>query len=462
MESITGEKKIEMNLANLVSEMSFAMLPSILTVNPYNPDDLVTKKGLYIYDKMKDDDTIKIGLLVKKTIMLAGTFDIEPASSSDKDKEICDFVKYCLFERLNMPFSKVLEQMLTAMDYGYSVTEKVFDYITGNPLYNGKMGIKKLLTRPPHGIDFKTDEWGNILYLRQYQYSSYSKDLPVDKFIIHSYQKEFDNSYGTSDLRAVYRPWWCKDIVLKFLAIHLERYGMPLLIAYYTGVLTADEKTDVGNLLKYLQTGSGFRLPEGKIRIDKHEFPAPAGYDSALDRYDKMMTRGLLMPDQLGFNNTQLIVPLVKLNYAGVNKFPKFKQIPIQQDDLEKLAGIYATMTSSGYISPQNKKDLKYIRTKFDLPVDEEPQQPTKLNFAMDKNETQKDFINAEKELEKLIHDNLNALSLKDYEDLFNAFQNKDFEKMKEIINKNALGEIDALLENMFNKRYYMGASGNY
>ena len=245
--------KIKLEASDVLNEMAFTILPTQLMINPYNPDDLIQKKGLYIYDKMKDDEIVKIALLVKKTIMLSNNILIEPTSQDSIDLKIAEFINYNLFTRLKTPFNRRLETMLTALDYGYSISEIMFEYINNHKDYKGLIGINDLKTRPPHGFTFKTDACGDLLCLKQFQGQGvYANDLPASKFIIHTFDKQFDNLYGNADLRAIYRPWWIKDVTLKFYAIHLERYGTPLLIAYYTGQLTPEEETDLKAILKYL------------------------------------------------------------------------------------------------------------------------------------------------------------------------------------------------------------------
>jgi len=494
-------EKIYLSKDDVLNEMSFNVLPTQLSINPYNPDDLIMKKGLYTYDKMKDDEAVKVALLLKKTLMLANTVSLEPASNDRVDIEIKDFVEYNLFERLNSPFNKRLESILSAMDYGFSVSEMLFNYIDNHRYFKGKVGLKDLKTRPPHGFDFKTDAYGNLAFLRQFQgQGSYSQDLPVSKFLIHTFNKQFDNHYGDADLRAVYRPWWLKDVTLKFYAIHLERYGTPLLVAYYTGQLSTDENSDLKNILTYLLKGTSFKLPDGKIRIDKLDFQAPQGYEQALDRFDKMITRGLLMPDQLGFTNTssgtynaaltqfdmfylvlkkllndvandmecQVIKPLVNVNFRA-DRYPKLKFTSIQSEELDKLAGVYTQLTTAGYMSPSNKEDLNFVRNKYDLPekkVNEisfmsmnDKFKNAKVDINTKNYDVNKleDFIEAEKVLQKAISDSLVNLTLEQYEKMIDAYNEKDFDAMKSIIEETNEEPLKQAIGDVIGIRYAIG-----
>lgn len=442
---------------DVMSEMSYYMLPSQLTMYPYNPDDLVQKKGLFIYDRMKDDEVIKVALLLKKTVMLSNNIEIEAISTDPADQQAADFIKYVLFEQLEQPLNCIIEQVLSAFDYGYSISEKLFQHIEDGP-FTGYIGIKNIKTRPPHGFDFSTDEFGTLKAVRQFQGTAYCKDLPPDKFLIHTYCKTFGNPYGVSDQRAIYRPWWCKDIVLKLSAIHLERYGTPAIIAYYKGILNKEEEKNIKTILKFIQTGTGFQLPDEKVRIDKLEFSEAKGYAEALDRYDKMMTRGLLMPDHLGFTNTsagsyalgqeqfgifylvlqkffndllldiqkQIVEPLVKFNF-GVKKAPKLKVIPTKPEDIEKLAAIYINMTNAGYMSPTNKSDMNFIRSKYGLPETEATVQD--ITLSADSNSVLTSIKKNEGDFQKILGKVLPKLSPADYQKFIGAYKSGNYDE---------------------------------
>ena len=62
----------------------------------YNPDDLVGKKGLEIYKKMRIDDQIKAVLTMKKMAMLSTGWDVHSASQEPDDVEKREFVKWNL------------------------------------------------------------------------------------------------------------------------------------------------------------------------------------------------------------------------------------------------------------------------------------------------------------------------------------------------------------------------------
>ena len=93
-----------------------------------NPDDLVAKKGLSVFDEMKKDDQIRAALAVKKFSRLSTPYCWKPTTDDKADIERAEFMNN-MIERMSKSFVTVLMSMMTAMDYGYSILEKNYEYI---------------------------------------------------------------------------------------------------------------------------------------------------------------------------------------------------------------------------------------------------------------------------------------------------------------------------------------------
>ena len=110
------------------------------TIIPYNPDTLLGRKGFPIYDQMRIDDQVKACLTLKKFATLAPNYEILPASNDEQDVEVADFVSYC-FDKMQGSLIDATLEMMTALDYGYSITEinyKTFE----SGIHQGKIGLK--------------------------------------------------------------------------------------------------------------------------------------------------------------------------------------------------------------------------------------------------------------------------------------------------------------------------------
>lgn len=127
---------------------------------PYNPDDLVAKKGLKTYTEMGHDDQIKSALTIKKLAVLTSGYEIREPEYPEKtekeqaaSKEPTDFIQFCL-EECDGQFSQKLLGVLTALNYGFSVSEVVYKAIDYGP-FEGKWGLRDIKTRKPEGFDFQ-------------------------------------------------------------------------------------------------------------------------------------------------------------------------------------------------------------------------------------------------------------------------------------------------------------------
>ena len=337
----------------------------------YNPDDLVGKKGLTIYRKMSVDEQIKAAIYTKIFAVLSSGWEIQAPKLPKEEKEMTDeskeFVEWN-FEEMEGHFDSKLQEMLTALVYGYAIGEKIFHLIDYGR-FNSKIGLKDSKFRRPESIEFETDEHGNISDNGVVQTG---KKLPRAKFLIYSYRKQFSNFYGQSDLREAYRAWWLKDTILKYMSIGLERYGEPVANISHKGSITTTQRTALENFLKNVQGRSGLIHDENiTLAFLSPTFRADM-FITAINLYDTHLRIAILMPGLMGmaaeaqvgslarsgteFNvflwiinqlrldietciNEQIVKPLIDLNYEVTGgQYPKFK---FREVDDAKEAEIY-------------------------------------------------------------------------------------------------------------------------
>ena len=133
--SATIGKKAAVTKSQLTHEVSSSQsnLYALFQFRTYNPDSLVGRKGLEIYKKMKTDDQVKACLTIKKFARLSTPWDIKAGDAKNPQSiEMADFIRHTL-RRLKGTFEKNLMDILSAMDYGFSLTEKVFK---GSPIFS--------------------------------------------------------------------------------------------------------------------------------------------------------------------------------------------------------------------------------------------------------------------------------------------------------------------------------------
>ena len=127
-----------------------------------NPDPVARRKGIKIYQEMTQDDQVKACLDLRKQARLSTPWNIVSAKEGDATADMyAEFVKH-VFERMQGTFEDKLYQIYSATEFGFSVTEKVYEFLPDGK-FAGKIALKELKTREPYNYDFKTDVYGNLL-----------------------------------------------------------------------------------------------------------------------------------------------------------------------------------------------------------------------------------------------------------------------------------------------------------
>lgn len=368
----------------------------------WSGNSLVGKKGLRIYEKMGKDEQVKASLTFKKYARLSAGWEISPGDPEDSTSvEMTDFIKSNL-KSMSGTFYNTLLNILSGMNYGFSISEKVIELIP-NGDFKGKIGYKAIKTREPFGYGFKTDIHSNLeaIVFNGGVIASDSKELnnvlPPERFVIFSYNKEFGNWYGESDLRAAYRSWFSKNIIMKFYNIFLERFGAPTVKATMPAGAGTKVKEAIDELLLNLQTKSGIRIPDGVvIELLEAQRRGDAGYKDAINMHDTAISRAILIPELMGFNTRaagaqslgevqfknfmlilaklgmdlqedvveeQIIRPIIDLNWDNVSEeqYPVFKLNSLEEDDVVARAKILTDLSKEGFVDPTEEWVREYL-----------------------------------------------------------------------------------------------------
>lgn len=366
---------------------------------PYNPDPLVGNNTYTVYDEMRDDDQIKAVVSIKKDMVVNTGWKI-----TSENPDVVKFVTDSL-HRVNSTlgtnggFDDVLRDMLSAYEYGFSLTEPVYEII------DGMWSYKSIKTRPPHSFLFDIDPRGNVIQIRQLTSTGELK-LKTDIFIHHVYQMEFGNPYGKSDFKAAHEPWKAKRFVTKFFNIYLERYATPTLVGKYKPSYTATDIQRFFDTLKSLQNNSTAVFPE-EVLVD---FVQPSrdstdAYYKAIDKYNMQIARAILVPDLLGLSGgateggayalgkehfkvfmgtikkdrvslerkitQRLVATLVNVNFGQeLAESVRFEFIPFSDDNVAEYARVWADLVKSKLFEPSDD-EINHFRAIVGFPQGE-------------------------------------------------------------------------------------------
>lgn len=363
-------------------------------------DDILRTKGFKIYRSMLDDDQVKACLSFKKILVVGREFEIKPANDSAEAQEIAKFVEWNLRTKLDL--KSIFYQTLTALDWGFSVGEKVW----GTDLYEGerKIVIEKIAHRDPEDIEISCDMHGNVKQFRQRnRWFSKEIDLPPEKILHFAHQTQFGNPYGRADLRAAYRPWWVKKFIINFWNVFLERMGSPLMMMKYPQGAGEPLKEALKSILSNLASRGEILVPEG-VEVDLIEAAraGKADYEQAIIYCDKAIARALLVVSLLGMGGEdvsrgsdsqsrlqlrvlfkmsaelgddmarkfmdQVVKPLVDLNYVHANLYPTFSWQDYGEFEGIEVADTIRLLHAAGVLD-LDQADVNYARSVLGLPV---------------------------------------------------------------------------------------------
>lgn len=345
----------------------------------FNPSDF----SLEVYEKMMTDGQVKSALDMIKLSATAKGFTV--TGDDEETKKYADFINEN-FELIRGNMEDVLKEIMTALEYGYSCTEKVFEY------KDGKIMLKKLKTLDPYTVAGKTDRFGDLMYVKQ-RVGTKTIKIPADKVLWYAHQKRFGNIYGQSRLRTVYKHWYIKDKMYRFANIAYERYGTPLLVGM------TEDKNDVPEMTKLLRNinaMTGLSLSGGSkveaIQTTNADF---IGY---IEHHDRKIMEALLVPPALlGLSRGQsgsyslssnqfdifmihlesiqrdikslieeeIIRPLIDLNFPNVTRYPAFTFKPLADRDIDKLSGVFEKLINASVIAPEED----WLREELGFPV---------------------------------------------------------------------------------------------
>ena len=283
----------------------------------YSPDSVTVQE----YDEMRMDAQIVAGLaLIKMPIQQCGW------SIQCEDPDISAF----LTEIIKPIWPDFIRQAMLALDFGYSVFEKVWgkEYdltVTQTQgqaddanykIYQNADVIEKMMQLDPQTLYLLGYRWsGEFAGVRQYLAGSAT--IPDNKCFIFSHNIEFSEWYGVSRLKPCYPFWIFKRLMYEFINVRYELWSMPMKLGRYpmgkseTGVdpntgqpsyvYNADQMMSI---LEELRSNFAVTLPSNQYENGQFQWGIELlqngtnGSDHLqyIDHLNLMILKGLLVP----------------------------------------------------------------------------------------------------------------------------------------------------------------------
>lgn len=369
-------------------------------INEEYLSELSGTRAMTVYDEMrKSDATVKAALLAVGLPIRRAQWFVQAASEDPRDEEIRDFVSSALFEYQSITWDDFLRQALLMTAYGVMVFEKVFEVKE----VEGKSWVcwKKFAPRLPKSIvrwSIANDQDG----ITQNTVNGAEAQIPMEKLLVFVQEKEGDNWWGISCLRAAYKHWYIKSNLEKIDAIAHERQGLGIPFVKLTKAHTAEDVAKAENILSNMYAHhESFLVEPADISVEFKDMHAVSTKDAAraIGYHDRQIVKAVLAQfldlgsgptgsralsedhselflqslEAIANNiadviNKYAIKQLVDLNFEAPGKYPKLEYTGISRTDVEKLSNAYQRFVQTGGIEPI-EQDEQYLREVMGLPA---------------------------------------------------------------------------------------------
>lgn len=202
----------------------------------------------HIYE-MRTDPFIKIGLSIVKHPLQRVAWTI---TALNPHQELPGGIKQLIEDNLRAIWNKFIGNMLTGIDFGYSLFEKVYEKKNGYLIYD------RLVPLRPDDVELYCNAMtGELSRIKQYptlppdakaEERNIAKDgIPVqgkEKLFIYTHKKEFGDIRGESRLVGVYPFWLMSHDMYKSTNTFYHRFSNPLIEAWCPSGETEVGKVD--------------------------------------------------------------------------------------------------------------------------------------------------------------------------------------------------------------------------
>ena len=378
------------------------------------------QKAADVYDKMRrSDGQVSMVLSAITNTIRSANFMIE-AGEQDIDEPFyeaaqlqAEFISFSIFEDLAKPWSDLLDEILTALPFGFAPFVLIDKNIEGHPKWGRYTGLYDLCYISQKSVyRWDLDSYGRLLGIQQMISGDLHsiETIPADFLVVLSIQKEGANYEGVSVLRSAYGSWWRKNQYLKIQAIGTERgaLGIPTMTVP-TGKEDSVERTKAEAMMQALAAHQlqWLIVPEGwNFNLYEVKYQADA-LARVIDQEDQAMARAALANflnlGQSGsggsYNlgegqkklflsgneyiakkicdmfNTFIIPRSVRMQFGPQTAYPKMKVSGLTDKADKEWADMMVAFKSSGSFGVWSTDDAAHLRKRVGW-IDENPSDP--------------------------------------------------------------------------------------
>lgn len=348
-----------------------------------NRISLRTKRDFIDYStgrKILRDTQVSTGFDILKYILSSKQW-VLTANNQDASDEVYTFINDMLFN-MDTELNEVVKQTITAVLWGFSIHELLFDINDDGKLYlkdTVPLHIKTLQNEP-----FVYDNNGELIAVHQ-EYDNSDVDIPISKCLKYSFNANFDEDYGNGlldDFRPIVED---KININNWLMTFLERHESPTLygktsdptsrdallgafddVSEGTSSIVVGIEDDVGVLesghrgetffktLQYKDNNIFRRYYLGNLLLgDNSQTGTYAQSQTQMD-FGQLVFDGIL-EEIANCIQKQVINPIVEWNYGDISLSPTISFDKFTTGDLQVLFNTLQPLMQNGVVDSENK-----------------------------------------------------------------------------------------------------------
>ncbi len=373
-----NEKTQNFSLPRMLEELG---VRTETTIGTYQEEENPDARTIQQYIAMQDND----GTVRAITRLFAMPIQSTPIKilPAEHDKGERDFIENVFMGAqynggMTTPLPFVIADMTRAIVEGFRLYEKV-PWVIPNGKYKGYIGWRKLAPRDSFTVKLRSDERGGFLGAHQQAYFGFKLvdvNIPPEKCILFTFQKERHPFYGESILKTAYYHYDKKHKLYYLAHKKAEIDAVGVKILKLNKPLTEGEVTAAENAVDEIGANSRVTLPAGfELDIDRspsgydvlkliehhdsqivlstltqamqlatkssYAYPYGSGYSSQTTFIDQMLSSVMKsMEDTL---NEWAVAPLVDWNFGSGN-YPKIKLMPLKDEVKENIMKLFTEL----------------------------------------------------------------------------------------------------------------------
>ena len=210
----------------------------------------------YYRELEEKDEDVANALDDLKLSVMSRNITVQPAD--DSDSRAVDTKEFIEAQLTGVKFDEVLDCVLDAVSYGFSVQELVFDTSAGQATLTGINDCPQELFL--FGNRFYP-QVGPMMLLNS-PWASEGELVPEQKFLTFSYRKRGRDRMGSPLLKSIFWPSWMKRNIER-LWVQFAEKGPGTVVVNYNDASNASERTQAVEIAQAIRDNTAIAVPTG-------------------------------------------------------------------------------------------------------------------------------------------------------------------------------------------------------